>query len=261
MELMIIENDVEKIKIYDQLGVDRIFIDLEKLGKEERQKGLNTVKSNHSFEDIVKAKKVVKNSKLLVRINPLNQNSNDEVDKAIDCGADIIMLPYFRTSTEVENFINIINGRVRTSLLLESAQAFIRIENILKVEGIDEIHIGLNDLHLDLGLNFMLELYDSPYLELISKLIKERGISFGIGGVAPMNLGDVPGKYVLNEGRRIGSERVILSRAFPKDDLNNFKAQLLELRSELKRELSLDEYENNRKLLHESIIEFLSKNC
>ncbi len=37
-------------------GVDRIWIDLETLGKEERQKGMNTVKSKHSIEDIKKNK-------------------------------------------------------------------------------------------------------------------------------------------------------------------------------------------------------------
>ena len=33
MNFMIIENDLELIKKYDSIGVDRIFIDLEILGK------------------------------------------------------------------------------------------------------------------------------------------------------------------------------------------------------------------------------------
>jgi hypothetical protein len=72
---MIIENDLELIKKYDSIGVDRIFIDLEIIGKKERQGHLDTVISNHSIQDIKKIKSNLKNSKLLVRINPINENS------------------------------------------------------------------------------------------------------------------------------------------------------------------------------------------
>lgn len=68
MNYLYITNDVNIAKICDINGVIP-WIDLEYLGKEERQKGMNTVKSNHSIEDIRKIKPYLKNSKLLVRIN------------------------------------------------------------------------------------------------------------------------------------------------------------------------------------------------
>lgn len=37
---MYITNDINIARILEKSGVDRVFIDLEKLGKEERQKGL-----------------------------------------------------------------------------------------------------------------------------------------------------------------------------------------------------------------------------
>ena len=58
LQLMYITNNPQIAKIADDTGVDRIWIDLEQLGKEERQKGMNTVKSKHSFN-----KKYFKNSK------------------------------------------------------------------------------------------------------------------------------------------------------------------------------------------------------
>ena len=45
LQLMYITNNPQIAKIADDTGVDRIWIDLEQLGKEERQKGMNTVKS------------------------------------------------------------------------------------------------------------------------------------------------------------------------------------------------------------------------
>ena len=53
----------------------------------------------------------------------------------------------------------------------------------MKLKGIDEIHIGLNDLHLSQHKKFMFELYtDGTVDEIVSKLKKAR-IKFGIGGV------------------------------------------------------------------------------
>ena len=246
MELMVIDNDVNRCKFFDHLNIDRVFIDLEKIGKDIRQKGLNTVKSNHNISDIGKIKSAVVNSKVLVRINPFYSGTINEIDQCIEAGADIIMLPYFRRKEEVLAFIEAVGGRVRTCLLLETAAAFFRIEEIVAIDGIDEIHIGLNDLYLDLGLDFILEVYRSPLLEAVCCLIRDKGISLGIGGVASIGSGLVDGKDVLQEIIRLGGERVILSRSFNKDNLDVFRVQLSEFRSFLN-EILADNYnlENN----------------
>ena len=62
------------------------------------------------------------------------------------------------TKRKCDNSEFIVNKRVKTCLLLETSQALCRLDDILTLEGIDEIHIGLNDLHLSMGLDFMFEL-------------------------------------------------------------------------------------------------------
>ena len=121
--LMYITNIPQVALIAEKNGVDRIWIDLETLGKEERQKGMNTVKSKHSIEDIKKIKSVLSKSDLMVRINPWNENSRKEIDSVINAGADIIMLPMWKTKEEVESFIQYVDGRVKTNLLLETKRA------------------------------------------------------------------------------------------------------------------------------------------
>ena len=54
--LMYITNNPDVALIAEKYGVNRIWIDLETLGKEERQKGMNTVKSKHTVGDIKKNK-------------------------------------------------------------------------------------------------------------------------------------------------------------------------------------------------------------
>lgn len=126
LKLMYITNQPKIAKIADENGVDRIFIDLETIGKQERQGGMDTVQSKHSISDISKVKSAVKNAQIMVRVNPIHDSteeylsSKDEIDAVIEAGADIIMLPYFKSAQEVEKFIQYVNGRVKVLPLVET---------------------------------------------------------------------------------------------------------------------------------------------
>lgn len=212
--LMYITNDEKIARIAEDSGVDWIFIDLEIIGKEKRQGHLDTVISRHSIEDVKKIKNVLSKSQLLVRVNPLNDGSKYEIDKVINDGADIVMLPYFKTKNEVETFIDYVNNRAKVCLLCETAEAVENIDDILIVPGIDYIHIGLNDLHLSYGMNFMFELLAAGTVEMLCKKFKEQGIRYGFGGVARLGDGILPAENIIAEHYRLGSSMVILSRSF-----------------------------------------------
>jgi hypothetical protein len=215
MEFLIIENNPILAKRYNEIGINKIFIDLEILGKEERQGHLNTVISkNHSIKDIALVKKELNTSKLLVRVNPINKNSKNEIYQVIEEGADVIMLPYFKTAEEVNLFVDFVGNKAKTNLLFETPQALVRIDDILDIDGIDEIHIGLNDLHLGMGLEFMFELISGGIVDYMVNKISDKMIPFGIGGIASLDGGSVSGRHVLAQHVRLGSSKVILSRSF-----------------------------------------------
>lgn len=69
LKLMYITNNLDVALIAEKYGVDRIWVDLETIGKETRQKDLNSVKSHHTFEDIVRIKPRLTKAEMLVRIN------------------------------------------------------------------------------------------------------------------------------------------------------------------------------------------------
>lgn len=214
LKLMYITNNEKIAKIAEQSGVDWIFIDLEINGKEDRQGHLDTVISRHHMSDVKKIKSVLTEAELLVRTNPLYENSQNEIDEIIDSGADIVMLPYFKTINEVETFIKIVDSRTKTMLLLETPEAVINLDGILEVEGIDYIHIGLNDLHLGYNKKFMFELLADGTVEKVSKKIKNKGIKYGFGGIAKLGKGNLSSEYIIGEHRRLGSCMAILSRSF-----------------------------------------------
>ena len=116
LKLMYITNKPVVAQIAERAGVDRVFVDLEYIGKQERQAGLDTVQSHHTLQDVLTVRKAVTKSELLVRCNPIHEKTSDypaskeEIDAIIENGADIIMLPYFKTVSEVEIFIKLVGG-------------------------------------------------------------------------------------------------------------------------------------------------------
>ena len=145
LKLMYITNRPEIAQIAETAGVDRIFVDMEFIGKDERQKGLDTVKSHHTLQDVAAIKGAVDTAELLVRVNPIHgalpdyPDSRAEIDGAIAAGADILMLPYFKTAEEVRSFLRLVDGRARTMLLLETPEAVEQLDEILALPGIDEV--------------------------------------------------------------------------------------------------------------------------
>lgn len=222
LDFMFITNDPAVAKAAEDCGVKRIWVDLEILGKELRQPGMNTVKSGHTLEDISIVKDVLVSSELLCRINPIHENSAVEIDEVVNRGADMIMLPYFRTKDEVKQFLEYVRGRCKTTLLFETKEAIELLPEILNIGGFDEAHIGLNDLSLSYGMTFMFEPLANGMVENICRQFKEAGIPYGFGGIAKIGEGLLPAESIIAEHYRLGSSRAILSRSFCDNKYTDF---------------------------------------
>jgi 2-keto-3-deoxy-L-rhamnonate aldolase RhmA len=220
LKLMYITNCPEIAQIAENAGVERIFIDMEYIGKNLRQGGMDTVQSHHTIEDIKKVRGVITKAQLMVRCNPIHgetkdySSSREEIDGAINAGADILMLPYFKTVNEVRDFIRLVDGRAKVLPLLETPEAVDCIDEILELESLDEIFIGLNDLSLGYGKKFMFELLVDGTVEMLCEKFKAKGISYGFGGIASLGKGLLHSERVIAEHYRLGSSCAILSRSF-----------------------------------------------
>ena len=219
LELMYITNCPEIAKIVEKSGVERVFIDLETLGKEERQKNMNTVKSHHTVQDVAAVCKVLTTSECMVRIDPWHEHSPVQVEAVIAAGANRIMLPMWKSAAEVKAFFNCVGGRTKTTLLLETREAAECLDEVLTLPGLDEIHIGLNDLHLSYGLTFMFQLLSDGTVEKLCKKMQNAGIAYGFGGIARIGEGMLPADRIVLEHYRLGSTRAILARAFCNTEL------------------------------------------
>lgn len=220
LKLMYITNNPNVAKIAENAGVDRIFIDMEYIGKGARQGGMDTVQCHHTLDDIRSVRGAISKAELLVRCNPIHEateeycSSKEEIDGIVASGADIIMLPYFKTVQEVKTFVELVDGRVRTMLLFETPESRENADEILDIDGIDEVFVGLNDMSLGYGMKFMFQLLADGTVEELCTKFKAKGLPYGFGGLASLTGGLLPGAKVIMEHYRLGSSCVILSRSF-----------------------------------------------
>lgn len=269
LNLMYITKHPEIARIAEEAGVDWIFVDMEFIGKDCRQGGLDTVQNHHTVEDVANIRAAVTKAKVLVRINPIHDtmddypSSEEEIEAVIQAGADIVMLPYFKTTEEVHRFIGYVGGRAKTCLLVETPEAADLLDQIVEIDGIDMIHIGLNDMHLALKMMFMFQLLTDGSVDKWTRIIAQKGIMYGFGGLASLNGGAVPGRMILKEHYRLGSQMVIVSRAFCNTDnmtdldkvrsiFNNGIADIRKMENEMNK-LSKEDFKNNHKTVCDAV--------
>ena len=266
MKLMLVASTREAAIEAQNAGVDRFFFDLEYINKAERQFGRNTLILHNDIEDIPKIREVLTTTDLLVRVNAMYPGSKAEIDKAIDYGADIIMLPMVMDREDVELLVKYVDGRAKVMPMIETASSFARIDDILEVDGIDELYIGLNDLHISMNLTFMFELLSGGLVEYAANKINGARVKFGFGGMAKIGEGTLPAEAILAEHYRLGSNSVILSRTFrnevgdnkEKVDLVKEVAKIRSVEKELN-SWSADMFENNRLFVKTKVAEIVNK--
>ncbi len=231
IELLQITNDPDFARRCDALDGLRLFVDLERQGKAERQAGRNSFISAHELDDVGRIKAVLQRSGLMVRVNPLHAATGAEVDAVLARGADLLMLPMFTSAAQLREFADLVAGRAPIVPLLETAQALASIDDWIDTPGLAEVYVGLNDLHLSLGCRFMFEPLANGLLEPVAAAARRQGLRFGFGGIARVDEGLLAGRDVLAEHLRLGSQAVILSRTFHRSDSGaSFEAEVAALR-------------------------------
>lgn len=231
MKTILITGDPVLAAEAEAVGITRVMVDLENIGKKERQASRNTFISAHRKEDIASVRKTVSKCGLIVRINPWHENSSTEVEEAIKGGADVVMLPMITALSQIDAAAQALRGRAKLLPLVETGYSMAYIEAIANHPDVEELYIGLNDLHLSLGLSYLFEPLALGIIDWMAERILKAGKAFGFGGIGAMNgSGELPAEMILAEHARLGSICVILSSRFGKDvrleDQNNRRERL-----------------------------------
>jgi 2-keto-3-deoxy-L-rhamnonate aldolase RhmA len=222
--LTLFTNDPVLASVADRAGVDRVGVDLERIGKTARQGHLATWISDHDEDDLAAIRPVLGHARLFARCNPVHRGSEAEIDRLIASGVQVIMLPFFKTVSEAERFVRLVDGRAQPVLLVETAEAAAATADLCRIPGVTELHVGLNDMRLSLGWPSHFHVLVSDLLEEICGTVLNAGLRLGVGGVG--RAGDnglpIPADLVSAQLVRLGATASLVSRSFfrepcPKD--------------------------------------------
>jgi hypothetical protein len=209
-------NSVDLARRADEAGVQRIGVDLDRLGKAERQRGRGTWVSPHTAADLAALGPALNRARLFARVNPLHAGSDGEIAAVLAAGAEVLMLPMVAAPDAAERFVRLVDGRALVVLLIECREAIARLPDLVAVGGVGEIHLGLNDLAISLGLpNRWLVLASDLVLDAAS-LVRGAGLRCGLGGIG--RAGDdtlpIPSDLIYAEYARTGATGALLARSF-----------------------------------------------
>jgi 2-keto-3-deoxy-L-rhamnonate aldolase RhmA len=232
VELTLITNKSQFARRAERAGIDRIMIDLERLGKAKRQCARQLFLSDHYPADIDRLRSMLSTAAIQVRVNSWNPQSLLEINDVISRGAQVVMLPMVRDREQAAQFVAAVNGRARTSVLIETAAALAGCDELLSVDGVDEAHVGLNDLAIDLGREFIFDALADRLLDRIACLAAQCHIRFGFGAVAGRACGSFPidPEIIIGEQTRLGASVVWLGRSYSRA---SEKLCQLELKTEI----------------------------
>lgn len=156
---------------------------------------------------------VLRRAQLFARCDPAVPG---QLERLAARGVAFVMLPMFRDPAQVADAIQRCGPGVRVVPLVETAAAVERIEEVVAVPGVEEVHVGLNDLSLELGLANRFAVLVHPAVERVAAAARAAGVRLGLGGIGRAGQEDlpVPASLIYARHAALGAGAALLSRSF-----------------------------------------------
>ena len=213
IELWLFSVDIPFIQRAVSAGIDGVVIDWETKGKKQRQAGTDTLISNHTEEDLRQVRRAT-NAPLICRLNGFSSETIAEAKRAIELGADELLLPMVRAPREVEELLAIAENRVKVGILIETNEAVCCARELAALP-LARVFVGLNDLMVE---NKKRHIFDPLFDGTIETMRAHFHTAFGFGGLTLPECGfPIPSSLLLKEMLRLQCQFTFLRRSFLKD--------------------------------------------
>ena len=211
--LALFSTDAPTVRQAAAAGVEMIVVDWESRGKHERQAGADTEINSDTPEDLRRVRAAT-NATIVCRINQSGDWTRQEVDLALECGADEILLPMVRSASEVESVLRIVDGRCKVGILVETVDAAACAADLGKLP-LSRVYFGLHDFAIDRGTtHIFLPAIDGT----IERTREHFTVPFGFGGLTlPGHGSPIPSMLLLGEMTRLDCSFSFLRRSFHRD--------------------------------------------
>lgn len=224
IELFLFYHGSETTRVAQSAGIQGIVVDCESLDKYGRQKGYDTEINAYHPSDVARVRREARDLLVICRVNGFPLGSMQPADgpgviedtlAAVQAGADEILLPMVRSLSQVEQVLEVIAGRAKLSLMLETEWAVEHAEQLDQFP-LRRVFVGLNDLMIERGSRHLFENLWNGTVSTIRNRI--RAASFGFGGLTLPDRGHpIPCELLMSEMARLGCDVTFLRRSFYRD--------------------------------------------
>lgn len=212
-ELLLFSVDPVFVRSAVAAGVDGIIVDWERRGKDVRQAGADTEINNDTPDDLRRVRRAT-DARVICRINAVGDTTIEEIDTAIDGGADEILVPMARAAREVSAVLEAVRDRCGVGMLVETVTAVERIASFADLP-LTRVYVGLNDLGIERGAANIFSAVSDGTVERVRRAITT---PFGFGGLTlPEGGHPIPCRLLMGEMARLGCQFSFLRRTFHRD--------------------------------------------
>lgn len=194
-------------------GVDEIIVDWECRGKEGRQSFADTQINRGTLDDLRRVRECT-GVPVVCRLNQYSRETAREVEETVGAGVDEVLLPMVRTVKEVEALLNLVGGRCRAAIMVETMAAVRAAEKLADLP-LSRVYVGLNDLAIERNTPNIFEAVADGTVE---RLRRQFRVPFGFGGLTLPDRGKpIPCRLLIGEMARLGCQFSFLRRSFCAD--------------------------------------------
>ena len=214
MDLFLFSVDPDVVRRTVAAGAAGVVVDWERRGKSRRQVGQDTQINSDTPRDLERVRGAT-GGRVLCRVNGFGPWTADEVDAAVACGADELLLPMVRSTEEVDRTLDLVAGRCGLGILVETQQG-VDIAGELARLPLSRVYVGLNDLRIDRGSDSLF----TPLVDGTADVVRAAcgSLPFGVAGLTRPDAGwPVPSRLLAGELARLGASFTFLRRSFLAD--------------------------------------------
>jgi hypothetical protein len=212
-ELVLFSTDPAFIRRSQSAGVQAAIIDLEWIGKQDRQVCADTEINRDTFDDLRRLRAST-SGQILCRINGFGATTANEVEQAVEAGADEILLPMVRSVEEVQAVMDQVKGRAGVGVLVETVAA-VELSKELARLPLARVYVGLNDLAIERKTESIFEALVDGTVERVRSAFS---VPFGFGGLTLPDCGHpIPCRLLIGEMARLNCRFSFLRRSFYRD--------------------------------------------
>jgi len=123
--------------------------------------------------------------KIIVRVNPLDEGGEEEIELLNGFRPDAIRIPKIKTPVDVSRALRLCDSEIELHLSIETKEAWLNLDKLKVDKRVSAFYLGILDLFADLGLSQDLIRTDNPLMHhilshflLTSKAIGVKPVSF-----------------------------------------------------------------------------------